>query len=951
MKTMIFSLVIVLMLVMMACSHAADLPPEVAQPSGWPTTWTGLTTDDPQSGCNAHRNVEDVNGDGYALYYAADSQYLYLRMETATAPGWNSTGSQDVARYKWWFCTAEPFAYVSGTSVYDAEFLLILEDRTDTSDVDGNRDLLGELTLMDDLANIGFATRWNQGNKGWYITNTPGGNGPSSLWKRELGTGTAGTGGPQGVMGADIGYRIDNATTGGNFVDMYISWAVLENTSACCLIWATDNQNINLDQAPNCDRPTQTSCLSVCVPPIAAFNATPTSGCAPLTVNFTDQSTGNITSWGWTFGDGGTSTLQNPSHQYTSAGSYNVTLTVSVACGSDNETKTNYITVYARPTATASSNSPVCEGSTIVLTGGPNGMSSYSWTGPNSFNSSSQSPTIPNATTSNAGTYYLTVTYGGCTSDPANTMVVVGTKPTAITSSNSPICEGSTIVLTGGPGGMASYSWTGPNGFSSSSQSPTIPNATTSNAGTYYLTVTYGGCTSDPANTTVVVGTKPTATASSNSPICEGSTIVLTGGPGGMTSYSWTGPNGFSSSSQSPTIPNATTSNAGTYYLTVTYGGCTSDPTNTTVVVGTKPTATASSNSPVSEGATIQLYGGPNGMTSYSWTGPGGWTSSLQNPIRSSATLAMAGTYTLTVTNSNGCTDDESTSVTVSTTELPNYPVRVCVCCELMIASTEGGSVTTPGEGKIRYDRGTVVDLVASPDAGYKFVKWSGDVDLDCIADVHNASTTIRMCSCYSITAIFETAEVTTPVYPTVIIQVATDITTNSATLNMNYTMGDLSQVELRFAYKKSTDLAWSYTAWVSKTADGTHAEVLTGLDSDTTYGFKAQLKGSATVESTTLQFTTDKSSTPPPSAGWCFIATAAYGTPTAEQIDVLREFRDTVLLESTAGSQFVALYYQLSPPVADFIAGNEFLRTLVRELLVDPIVWVVEVTGDIWRN
>ena len=57
------------------------------------------------------------------------------------------------------------------------------------------------------------------------------------------------------------------------------------------------------------------------------------------------------------------------------------------------------------------------------------------------------------------------------------------------------------------------------------------------------------------------------------------------------------------------------------------------------------------------------------------------------------------------------------------------------------------------------------------------------------------------------------------------------------------------------------------------------------------------------------------------------------------------------VLLESTAGSQFVALYYRLSPPIADFIAGNELLRTLVRELLIDPIVWVVETTGDIWQN
>ena len=50
-------------------------------------------------------------------------------------------------------------------------------------------------------------------------------------------------------------------------------------------------------------------------------------------------------------------------------------------------------------------------------------------------------------------------------------------------------------------------------------------------------------------------------------------------------------------------------------------------------------------------------------------------------------------------------------------------------------------------------------------------------------------------------------------------------------------------------------------------------------------------------------------------------------------------------------GSRFVALYYRLSPPVADVISGNSFLRTMVRECLVDPVVWMVEATGDIWRE
>jgi PKD repeat protein len=85
-----------------------------------------------------------------------------------------------------------------------------------------------------------------------------------------------------------------------------------------------------------------------CTPAVVAnFSGTPTSGTAPLTVNFTDLSTGSPTSWSWNFGDGGTATTQNPSHAYTAAGTYNVTLTATNACGSDPEVKNAYITVTA----------------------------------------------------------------------------------------------------------------------------------------------------------------------------------------------------------------------------------------------------------------------------------------------------------------------------------------------------------------------------------------------------------------------------------------------------------------------------------------------------------------------------------------------------------------------------------------------------------------------------
>jgi len=316
-----------------------------------------------------------------------------------------------------------------------------------------------------------------------------------------------------------------------------------------------------------------------------------------------------------------------------------------------------------------------------------------------------------------------------------------------------------------------------------------------------------------------------------------------------------------------------------------------------------------------------------------------------------------------TAPNTDDC-DDTDANVNPGVTEVPyngkdddcNPATPDAVYDLIMAADPEVGGTATDLTGESPYTEGAEVSIKAEANEGYEFVNWTapaGGFD-----DASAAETTFTMpAEAVTVTANFEEVP-PLPEDPTVTTQAATDVSTGSATLNMNYTMGNHTSVEVRFAYKKSNDSAWSYTDWVTKTADGTHAESLTELNSNTEYEFTAQLRGSASVEGTTLQFSTDKPSTPspsegglPPPSGGCFIATAAYGTPTAEQIDVLREFRDVVLLESTAGSQFVALYYQFSPPVADFISGSNFLRTLVRELLVDPIVRVVEATEDIWQN
>src|SRR5690606_31573618 len=94
---------------------------------------------------------------------------------------------------------------------------------------------------------------------------------------------------------------------------------------------------------------TKTDYIKVATKPVANFSASPTSGTAALRVQFTDTSTGIPAEWQWDFGDGQKSFIQNPIHKYSKAGTYNVSLTVKNAAGRNTVTKTDYITVVARP--------------------------------------------------------------------------------------------------------------------------------------------------------------------------------------------------------------------------------------------------------------------------------------------------------------------------------------------------------------------------------------------------------------------------------------------------------------------------------------------------------------------------------------------------------------------------------------------------------------------------
>ena len=183
----------------------------------------------------------------------------------------------------------------------------------------------------------------------------------------------------------------------------------------------------------------------------------------------------------------------------------------------------------------------------------------------------------------------MTIPGQGCSSAAASTNVVVNAAPATPTASNSgPYCENGTIALSTPTVAGATYSWTGPNGFTSSSQNPTRA-ATLTNAGTYNVTITVNGCTSAAGSTNVVVNAAPaTPTASNSGPYCENGTIALSTPTVAGATYVWTGPNGFTSSSQNPTLA-ATLTNGGTYNVTITVNGCTSSAGSTNVVVNAAP--------------------------------------------------------------------------------------------------------------------------------------------------------------------------------------------------------------------------------------------------------------------------------------------------------------------------------------------------------------------------
>jgi len=193
--------------------------------------------------------------------------------------------------------------------------------------------------------------------------------------------------------------------------------------------------------------------------PLASFSANPTTACAATPVGFTDNSTGNLTSWLWNFGDGITDTSRNPTHFYNDTGYFSIRLIVSNNGCSDTLVKPSYI--YIKPPVAKYAVDVQCNDPFhFVFTNYSIGANTWTWDFGDGTSSSAFNPVH---TYSNTGNYVvkLTVTNGACINTAAYGARVVKETPN-FTASDTVVCKGDSVLLTAfgfNPSNIVAYKW------------------------------------------------------------------------------------------------------------------------------------------------------------------------------------------------------------------------------------------------------------------------------------------------------------------------------------------------------------------------------------------------------------------------------------------------------------------------------------------------------------
>lgn len=497
--------------------------------------------------------------------------------------------------------------------------------------------------------------------------------------------------------------------------------------------------------------------------PTANFSASPLSVCLGAPINFTNSSTPGsspIVNWSWDFGDGNSSTLVNPSHTYTTAGTYTVTLVVTAQNGqADAEVKSMYVTVNPLPTVgfTASGNGctvPFNVSFTNTSQSGP-GIS-YAWNFGNGQTSTQQNPVAVTYATAGTFTVTLTVTNTntGCTNSFSQTLVV--SDFSAGISAPLQACVGQSVVCTDASTvGANSWNWNFGDGGTSTAQNPTHTYAA---PGTYTITLnaqnTVSGC-SDAVTKNITVNPLPvpsfTAAVTSG---CAPLAVNFVNTSGAGTTFNWDFGNGSTFTGTNPLAQSYNASGSYTVTLTMTNAnGCTGTTTLTNYITVQDPIAQF--NMDVFNGCdpvVVQFTdasvppSSSDPLVSWQWDfGDGSLPFNGQVPPAHSYSVGVY-SVTLTVTSQNGCQASVTYVDTIQVGSILNVDFLVDPMIECAKTAIDFTDLTTfngtPDPGEVLYfwdfgDGGTSTQQNPTysypSDTGYfdvtLIVSWRGCMD------------------------------------------------------------------------------------------------------------------------------------------------------------------------------------------------------------------------------
>jgi hypothetical protein len=477
-------------------------------------------------------------------------------------------------------------------------------------------------------------------------------------------------------VGMDVGvYYLDNSTT---------TWTLYNSGLPNTPIHDLEISPANPTKlyAATYGRGTYKVDLVVNAAPVSGFSVAASGLCSGSNISFTDQSANSPTSWSWSVTPAAgvtvtTPTLQNPTMNFSNAGTYTVSMQSSNGVG-PGSVATQTISITATPTVNITSPSQtVCAGSSVT----------YSATGGTTYNWSSGGGTGASATYTPTGmtVYTVTGTTSGCSGIRTATAYVNASPAVAITGATA-VCIGNSAILTGN--GASTYTWsTGPN-TTTISVSPTVTT-------TYSVAATgTNGCLGSSSRT-VVVNSLPVLSVSGPTAICIGNSAILTGN--GASTYTW------STGATTQTITTSPTVTTVFSIVGTNTNGC-SNTTTTSLVVNSLPSITAaSSSSAICAGQTVTLTA--SGGSTYTWN-PGAITG---NPIAFSPTTTT--NYSVVGTGTNGCNNNGTSNVIVN-----SLPVITASPSATMICTGQTATLTASGASTYTWNPGgTGTSISVSP--------------------------------------------------------------------------------------------------------------------------------------------------------------------------------------------------------------------------------------------